>query len=68
MAENLSDTKQLVILEQRFPPVLDGKPFRLGEVYVSVDGYRTRLTHRTFGTYEEAATFIDLHASRKGTA
>lgn len=39
------------------------KPFRIADVYSTVDGARTRLSSHCFETLEEAETFID--AARK---
>lgn len=32
--------------------------FRIAEVYQTIDGYRTRLTHASFATLDEAQTFV----------
>ena len=33
-------------------------PFRIAEVFQTIDGYRTRITNHSFDTYEEAKSFI----------
>jgi hypothetical protein len=34
-------------------------PFRVAELYATIDGTRTRLTHHAFATQAEANFFID---------
>ena len=34
------------------------KPFRLVETYDTIDGPRSRLTHKCFATYEEAVHWV----------
>ena len=44
----------LQLFEQVAPEPLPINRFRIAEVYLTVDGYRTRLTHHCFATREEA--------------
>lgn len=50
--------RQLLIMEQIAPDPAPGNRFRLIEVYSSVDGPRTRVTHNSFPTAEDARQFI----------
>ena len=41
-------------------------PFRIAEVYPSIDGgHRTRLTHKCFAKFEEAQEFVVNHEKQK---
>ncbi len=59
----------LLIMEQVSPTPSPNNRFRIVEMYISCDGPRTRLTHRSFPTIERAQAFVanpqdvDLHGS-----
>lgn len=46
----------LAIVQQIEPPTTS--PFRLVETFETVDGVRTRMTHRTYPTLEEAQFMV----------
>lgn len=52
------EESSLMIFEQVAPEVPDYRRFRIVETYISVDGYRTRVTDNSFTTLEEAQYFI----------
>jgi hypothetical protein len=45
----------LTVVEQVWPETVH--PFRIVETYQSIDGTRTRMTHRTFSNKSEAIEF-----------
>lgn len=47
----------LQIMKQEYPP--SGKPYRLIEIYMTSDGWRTRICDGTFVTFEEAKAEYD---------
>lgn len=53
----------LLIFEQRSPPTR--KPFRLIEMYPSIDGPRWRITDKTFASMTEAEDFVRSHEAKK---
>lgn len=53
----------LLIMEQIEPVPAPGNRFRIVEAYVSVDGMRTRMTHRSFPTLDEARDFVSKHTA-----
>ena len=55
----------LLIFEQREPPTR--KPFRLVELYTSVDGPRWRITDKTFAFADEARQWVAAHEAKKVT-
>lgn len=48
----------LVIYKQMGSP-FNAKPFRIADVFSTVDGMRTRLSHQCFGSMEEAEAYIE---------
>lgn len=50
---------QLIIFEQVSPEPNNSNLFRIAEVFMTVDGPRTRLTHASYKTFEAAKTYVD---------
>jgi hypothetical protein len=48
----------LLIFEQVEPVPHQQNRFRIGETTLGIDGVRTRLTQRSFPSYEEASQWI----------
>ena len=53
----------LTVVKQEHPP--SGKPYRLLEVYLTSDGWRSRICDGTFVTFAEAMAEYDRKQSQR---